>query len=385
MTRSLFFNSIALALLLLLGTIPVLLPKTFLGPSPFLSSVNYACIGLLLAGACFGVFVSRRLLQESDSLKHYVILYSLVALALLQAYLHYLFVDKQFYMNNPFLNELWQFHHLRKVIELSPEVIPHSYRFLPFGLISFISWLTDNFFFAKTFYRVFFYFCTLLTFFRLFRTWLDSNAALVATLIPVILFPVSIAFFAGQPTDPLSHFSFALTMLFLVQRRFPEFAMWCLAGLFAKESLLVMPLCWLICARDIPLRARAIQTGALLACAFIALFSVRLYVESGSFQYSAISGIGVDHILQNLKTSYWPLQILFQIGLLLPFWWISRRSLPPDVHGMLFVLLPAITVSNLMFSWMHEARNFVPCTFLLALACVLAFTGKSLEKTHSAS
>jgi len=329
-------------------------------------------LGMLLAAEW-----SRRFAHEGGEPCSRTLMLLFLLFALFQAYLHHVYVDIQFYMSAPFSNDVWQYHHHREVLKLSPEVLPHSYRVLPFGIIAVGEWFTGSFFYAKTLLRVSCYYFSFLAAYCAATVYYPPRTAFVAVFILVMLYPISIAYYAGQPTDTVSHLAFFLAFCFLALRRFPEFALTVLVGLFAKETILVMAPCWFFCTIEKRLYVRLAQSVSLAAVGVVILLLIRLSVTGGDLSYSKISGIDLSHILTNLLNPLWPGQLLFQVGVLLPFWWRMRQSTPKDVQTLLLVLLPIITVSSLMFSWLHEARNFVPCSFLLALTAAACFCNKT--------
>ena len=68
----------------------------------------------------------------------------------------------------------------------------------------------------------------------------------MATLgILVILYPLSVHYYLGQLTDPLSHALFVLALIYVVQDRWLALAATLALGVLAKETAVVVPAYWL--------------------------------------------------------------------------------------------------------------------------------------------
>src|SRR5262249_37035884 len=99
--------------------------------------------------------------------------------------------------------------------------------------------------FACLAYRWFFTYWFLWACYRLARLFHPPGRAL-GTLAPVLLlYPLSILFYWGQLTDPLSHALFVLALVYVIQDRLIPLAAVLALGVLAKETVvLVVPAYW---------------------------------------------------------------------------------------------------------------------------------------------
>src|SRR5438270_678123 len=69
------------------------------------------------------------------------------------------------------------------------------------------------------------------------------------TLLPfVALYPISIAYYYGQLTDPLSHTLFILGFLYIMEERPFALAASLALGMLAKETAVLLVLCFAVCS-----------------------------------------------------------------------------------------------------------------------------------------
>jgi hypothetical protein len=359
----------AYLVVLLCSLLPVLFPEAWQGVSRLLQGaapILQVAVCLLAAG--FVLIVCRAFAGAGEPA---LVALVLAMLAALLEYLHHVIVDFGHYFSETAVanNLHWQIMMQIKVLDLSPEVVPHSYRFLPNGFVAFLQAFTGDFLLAKTVYRFMFGFGVLCAIYVLAREYVTRLGAVLAVALYAAVFPVSIIHYAGQLTDPMSHLSFMLALLFIRRGRDFDFAATLVLGLLAKESVLALIGCYLIAA----LRRGATREGLVRAAAYAVLglallIAVRLLVLKGGLAYEKVSGVGGEHILTNLGDSSWPAQVLFTIGIFLPMLYLHWRKLPRDLRDNVLVLLPVLLLSSLLFSWLAEARNYMPVTALLCVA-----------------
>ncbi len=356
---------LALAVLTVcMGFFPVLFPAAAQGmfrAAPG-SPALYKLLALLFP--LWALYVGYRQSGEEGFAARLRIVLFLAVFTGIQEWIHYLNVDLGSYFPGvPNLEWQYRLHH--GVVNLASEAAPHSYRFLPNGFVLCLEALTRDFFFAKTIYRVSFDYLLLLAIYRYAQRFVSSPAALVAVLSYLVVFTVSITSYAGQLTDPLSHLSFVLAMLSISYERFWFFASTLVFGLFAKESVLIMGLCWLVCVphRNMYAMIRLVLLGAVC---FGLVVWVRAAVAGPGFGYGNISGITPADILINLKSN-WFWQWFFSCGILLVPAALAWRRAQGELKRMLLVLLPGLFVAHLLLSWLVETRNFIPCSIVLVI------------------
>jgi hypothetical protein len=357
---------------LLGGVLPVLLAATGRGAglSPGAARTFFQAVVALLPVAV--VFAVCRALSRRGGEPAAVGLV-LAALAALLEYVHHSVVDYGHYFSpDDYADNLhWQIWLHGKVLALSPDVLPHSYRFLPNGIVALLEGLTGDFLLAKTAYRFVFGFGLLCAIYLLARQYVSRPGAMLAVVLYAAVYPVGILYYAGQLADPLSHLSFVLALLFIRLRRDFDFLATLLVGLLAKESVMAVVACYVVAAWRRGERAAGVRRGALYAgLGLVVLATVRLAVLRTGGGYDKVSGVGLEHVVRNLGALNWPLPLFFSVGVFLPVLVVHWRKLPIDLRDDILVLLPALLLSSLFFSWLAEARNYMPLSALLCIATV---------------
>ena len=102
------------------------------------------------------------------------------------------------------------------------------------------------------------------------------------------------------------------------------------------------------------------------------VFFIRTVVNSNldnSFTYKSISGVDFTHIRENLfeNQSIWVPQVLFTVGIMMPFYVLSWKSSRKELRNLVLFLLPILFISSTVFSWLYEARNFIPVFVPMAI------------------
>lgn len=251
------------------------------------------------------------------------------------------------------------------------EVIPHSYRFLPDCLLAWMMLLTHNYLAAALIYRLTFQFLLYIALFRFARRWLNVPCALLAMLLFALVYPPSIRYYAGQLTDPLSHLSFVLGMIFMESRRWWLFAATVTIGVLAKESILVLPVyaCLANARVSVWMWCGSVFVGGL------ALALLVRYVVARDPAFENISGLAPDHFISNLRdVSHWFRQTWHTVGALLMIAALSWRSVPAPLRRLGLFLAAALWMSNLFLSHLMEARNLVPAAVPLATMAAAALS-----------
>jgi len=285
--------------------------------------------------------------------------------------LHLTYVDAGHYFPTTQFadNTAWQQTLHRKVIAMEAGALPHSYRFLPDAFTALVEWATGSYEFARLIYRATFQWLLVFSIYYFARLYLSHLQSLSMVLIYAAIYPASIRYYAGQLTDPLSHLSFVLAFIFIELDEFLWFLTAVLLGTLAKESVAIVALYPLLFSRG-DRRGWLRGVIATVACA-IFVVGVRMFVHRLAFGYEDVSGVPPGHLIRNLALlESWPRQAIFTVGVLIPFAAAGWKRGPRRVKELLLLVGPALIVSNAAFSWMHEARNFVPITLLLAVIAV---------------
>lgn len=301
----------------------------------------------------------------------------LVALTLLQTHLHLSMVDQaphQFTTGASFTdNTHWQrVIHEEAALRGNPHpyFTPHNLRFLPNGYTQWLHQATGSFVAARTLYRLTFGFLLVLSIYSLGRVWLSHRAAVVGVLFYALIYPVSIRYYAGQLTDPMSHLSIVLGLRFLVRGPFAYFALCVLVGSLAKESVLALvPAYAVVWRRD---RGQLARAAALFAAAIGVAWVVRLLVLEGrQGTPGALTDLPLlDHLKRNLGDQPWTVwipQTALTLGPTAPFLVLAWRRCPVDLRGLAVYMTLVLLATNLRYSWLREARNLVPAAVLLGI------------------
>lgn len=281
---------------------------------------------------------------------------------------------------------------------------PHQFRMLPYGFTRTLERLTGDWRFACLAYRWFFTFWFVWAAYRFARLYHDPARASITPLVLLALYPLSIAYYLGQLTDPLSHALFALAFIYTVQDRWLLLAATLALGILAKETtVLVVPAYWLAsyavgllgllkaAAAGTPLPrlegkletltlVSLLKAGGLGVVCVAAFLAARLPFgwRPGNESMNGLTalmigtnlGIGEPVAKSSVPQSMNYLHpLLFTLPFLPFIAWQWRRL---DVHlKALFVTVPPLLLfSNLCYGWMYESRNYVPLLPLLTTMAV---------------
>ncbi|HEY1861895.1 MAG TPA: hypothetical protein VGG61_16155 [Gemmataceae bacterium] len=270
--------------------------------------------------------------------------------------------------------------------------IPHQFRPLPYGFVRTLECITGDWWFSCVLYRWFFTFWFLWGAHRFARLFLPPGPAL-ATLVPLaVLYPVSVLYYFGQLTDPLSHALFIFALIFLVQDRWLVLAATLALGILAKETVLLVTVSYFACYwwRGWP---ALLKTAALGVTCEAAYFAVRLPL-GWRLGYGAINGTTELMILPNLfgseKYNY-PCSLVMNylypllfVGSFLPLIVWGWRRIDGRLQAICLTLVPLVLLSNLCFGWMYESRNYMPLIPLLATMAGQALTVKARSTKQTA-
>jgi len=253
--------------------------------------------------------------------------------------------------------------------------VPHQYRLLPYGFVRGLEHLTGDFWFSCVVYRWFFTYWFLWWSYRFARFFVPPAAALLELVPVVVLYPLSVAHYLGQLTDPLSHALFALALIYIVEDRPIVLAIALALGVLAKETAVLLVPAYLACnwrGGTFVL----MKTAALGAACVAAYFAARLPLGwspgygsingTEELMIAANLGIGEPRAVTGVPIVFNYLHPLLFVGSFLPFIAWHWRRIDPRLRALYVVLTPLLLFTNLCFGWMYESRNYVPLLPLLA-------------------
>ncbi len=305
----------------------------------------------------------------------------LVFLTLLLVDIHYTSVDSasNYFKNKS--NHEWQVSLHQKVLNLGPVGIPHTYRFLPNSMVRVFEYFTGDFSYARSLYRHTFMFILLFSLYYYARLYTGHSASLLAVLLYAAVYPISIRYYAGQLTDPLSHISFLWSFIFLELNIFSWFCLTIIIGIMAKESILIMPVYYFLVSRK---NAKTwIKAGTLFAAGFILVLGIRFLVMEGDFKMDNVSGVGLSTFMHHISRSKnWWRQILYNVIIFLPFFCLAWKTTDKRPRNLALFLLPILAVTNALFSLLAETRNFMPAVFPLSVITA-DYLLKRFQRTNS--
>lgn len=366
--------SVSLGLLAILTIGPLLLePRTvgFLPPfsSALMTSVGVAGVLLLMTLA---LCVRARLDREGEPhASRNIVLFA--ALAAVLTLLHWIEVDQ-----NPVPMQ-WQRELYVGLFNHTFEA-PHNYRPLPYGFARLVERLTHNWLFAILIYRWFFTFWFIWASYRLARMFLDPSRALWSLAPLVLFYPLSVLYYWGQLTDPLSHTLFVLAFIYLLEDRPLALGAALALGVLAKETAVIVAPAYLACYWRRGWRTWFVTAGLGADC-LAAFLAARVPLGWG-LGYGDINGttglmigtnLGFGEPIAYSTVPLWMnyLHPLLFIGVFVPALLERWPSIDPRLRAICWTVTPLLLLSNVCFGWLYESRNYMPLVPLLA---TMAFT-----------
>lgn len=366
---------------ILFGILAILLTVAGLAPLIFGSFFARDILGehnafykVLLATIPVGAaFLCYKIKIDCSSKQKAALFILLAALSPFLVYVHYIYVDSASDIFAYQSNLSWQMTTHANVMNLDPEAIPNTFRFLPNSLVRIIEFFTGDFIYARTLYWLTAMFFLLFSIYYYARIHCNHEKALLTVLFYAIVFPISIRYYAGQLTDPLSHLSFVLSFIFLELNLFLYFAVALFVGILAKESIVVMAVYFLIFRRKekkwLP------KTFFLFVVSAAIVLCIRLWIVRGAqtpfndfFVLGNLSGKWMFYLSANFGGyNKWAGQMLFTAGIFIPFLILAWKSAARNVRNLAVFLLPLLLLSNMTFGWLWETRNLIPAVIPMAL------------------
>jgi hypothetical protein len=369
--RALTAASFALLAALTLG--PLLLEPRPVAILPPYASVIATVLGMALVLLLMGLALIVRIRLDRPGEPHAtrnVLLFAV--LAGLMTLAHWVEVDSR-----PYPHE-WQTNSYVQILNREYEA-PHNYRPLPYGFARLVERITHDWTFACVSYRWFFTFWFVSASYRLARLYLTPNRALL-TLVPLaVLYPLSVLYYWGQLTDPLSHTLFVQAFIYLLEDRPLALAAALALGVAAKETAVIVAPAYLACYRRRGWRAWLVTAflGAACVAAFLAM-RLPLGWRPGYDNINGTSGLMIGTNLgfgEPIATSTVPLSenylhpLLFVGMFVPPLAWRWRR-IDPRLRALCLTVAPLLLLSNVCFGWLYESRNYMPLVPLLATMSV---------------
>jgi hypothetical protein len=353
-----------------LGTLllisPVLLHFTARAPRVSRTRIALALEYPLGIALCYGLYRAEKRDLGSSRALYLVLVIASLTLVVNRVHLHFVDEGNVWPPGGRWAsNEVWQESLQRDITSLSPQAVPHSYRFLPNSIVLWIQMARVRFDLARDIYRLLIGLLLLYCIYRYARLFTSFLGAVIAMMLVAIEFPVSFESYAGQLTDPLSHLSFVLAFLFIQTANFPFLLTTLLIGSLAKETVLAMAGFYLIfCRKD---RNFAVKGFVLCASSVAMYIAVRMAVLHEAMQYKSISNVPLEQVRTNWHDSNWPghffVTVILYTILAAPAW----SKAPSALKHLVVFLFPVLFVSSLFFSWLNETRNFMPLVIVLAV------------------
>jgi hypothetical protein len=335
-------------------------------PRPYSGSAAYfpLAVGYLTAAAiCVCIFgVERRSLTRPQAI---ILVFVVLLLTCLTNNLHWFTVDHGKNIFNSLSNAAWQSQMNDYAIQLYPGVAPHSYRFLPNAIVRWMQIAHLDFESARDLFRLLAGLLLFYSLYRYARLYCSYSGAVMAMLFTAAIYPVSFENYAGQLTDPLSHLSFVLALLFLETEEFALLLSTLLIGSLAKETVFAMAGYYVLFRRQE--KGYPWKAAGLCVLSVATYFGVRFFVLHGGMGYQQTSGVGLDHVLDNWRDPDWRVPFLLTACALLPFLAVGWKETPVSLKRQALFLLPVLFISSLFFSWLREARNFMPLVFVTSV------------------
>jgi hypothetical protein len=273
--------------------------------------------------------------------------------------------------------------------------IPHQFRPLPYGFVRMLEWITGDWWFSCIVYRWCFTFWFLWGAHRFARLFLKPMPALLTILPLVALYPLSVPYYRGQLTDPLSHALFIVALIYVVQDRWMLLAATLALGVMGKETVLLVTVSYFACYWRLGWPA-FYRTAVLGAACVAAYFAVRASIGwrlgfdkiNGTEGLMIESNLGIDLGLGYAKyrgaapvVMNYLHPVLF-VGPFLPFIIFGWRRIDGRLKAAFLTLTPLLLVTNLCFGWMYESRNYMPLVPLLATMAAVGVNPRwALAKT----
>ncbi|HEY3740662.1 MAG TPA: hypothetical protein VGL53_12500 [Bryobacteraceae bacterium] len=361
-----------------IAAVPALLRWSAPTPLAALSSgyIPFLFDYLIAALVCYGIY--RYEATRLDESRAALLVFTVFLLTTMVNNVHHYNIDQTSSYFVSITNDAWQRANHDLVIQLSPKVLPHSYRFLPDSIVRWMELARIDYAAARDFYRLIVGLILFYTIYRYARLYCSYSGALLAMLLIAVTYPISFEYYAGQLTDPLSHLSFVLAFIFLETGEFAALLTVLLIGSFTKETVLAMAGYYILFhSKERGYRWKAPVLGLSSIAVFL---GVRMFVLHGAPNYQEISQTNmIEQLRLNLFDPSWRAPFALTACALLPVLALAWKTTPLALKRQVLYLLPVLFISSLFFSWLKESRNFMPMVFALAVVAGRYATSLALD------
>ncbi len=173
------------------------------------------------------------------------------------------------------LQRYWYHHILNgpRLDIVGERFAPHDFRPLPYGFVRTLEFVTRDWLFSCLAYRWFFSTGVLWASFEFAARFLGPGRAWLAVVVIVMLYPLSVMYYIGQLTDPLSHFLFVLSLIWIVEDRWLALAVALGLGVMAKETTVILVPAYYFCywRKGLPALGKTAVLGLTCVAAFLAV------------------------------------------------------------------------------------------------------------------
>ena len=349
-------------------TVIAILPAIYHWPAqrPYMGVELYARLGVgYVVAAAIGMAIFRVERKRLTRAQAILLVFVVFLLTSLTNNLHWFMIDHGKNVFSTVSNAAWQSQMNDYAIQLLPGLAPHSYRFLPNAIVRWMQIAHIDFESARDLFRMLSGLLVFYSLYRFARLYCGYSGAIMAMLFTAAIYPVSFENYAGQLTDPLSHLSFVLALLFLETEEFAWLLTTLLIGSLAKETVLAMAGYYVLFRRQE--KGYVVKSALLVGLSLAVYFGVRFFVLHGAMSYQQTSGVGLDHVLENWRDPEWRIPFLLTACALLPFLAVGWKQTAVSLKRQALFLLPVLFLSSLFFSWLRESRNFMPLVFVTSV------------------
>jgi hypothetical protein len=268
---------------------------------------------------------------------------------------------------------------------------PDQYRFLPQGILWWMAAGNADFLFSYLAYRFLFTFLVCQAIYKFAREYLSPRDAVLAVLVYGAFYPLSTRYYNGNLLDPMSHATFMAALTCCHRRAFWLLFWFFALGMFIKETVLVVIPCYYLMnletfrLRDAQLRTRL----ALLFITGVALFLACRIPFHFNYDFKSLNRTNTWTLNANLglpgakQYSSVPIFERHLHPILFIFMWLPliiwrRDLLPRSLFWTALYFAGAIYLTNVLFGWNYESRNFVPVLVVLVV-CTLMIVNRLIE------
>jgi hypothetical protein len=272
---------------------------------------------------------------------------------------------------------------------------PHQYRFLPQGTLWWMILSNGDFAFSYIAYRFFFTFLVCQSIYTFAREYLAPRDAVIVVLSYGAFYQLSTRYYNGNLLDPMSHAVMLSALTCCRRGQFWPLFWLVVLGMFIKETMVVIAPCYyLMNSETLRLRDyRVLLRVGLLGVAGVAVFfACRIPFR---FKYNFVTlnetselmiwsnfGMARGRAWISVPVIHRILHPILFIFMWLPFIVWKRKLLPPSLYWTTLYLAAALYVTNLLFSWNHESRNFIPGLVLL-MVCTMVIANRLVAPSQT--